>query len=43
LEANAVDRAVLLSPAVSPRFDLDPALRAVRRDLISFWSPLDWF
>ena len=37
----SVERCVLLSAAVSPEFDLVPALRAVRTDLFSFWSPRD--
>jgi hypothetical protein len=41
LPAESVDVAVLLAPAVSPNYDLEPALRAVRRKLIVFWSPLD--
>ena len=36
-----VDRAVLLAPALSPGYDLSCALRAVRCDLVVFWSPLD--
>jgi len=43
LPADTVDRAILLSPAVSPQFPLEKALRAVRRDLVSYWSPLDLF
>lgn len=38
-----VDRAVLLAPALSPGYDLAPALGNVRRDLVVFWSPLDVF
>jgi hypothetical protein len=41
LDAGAVERAVLLAPALSPRYDLTAALRAVKRDLVVFWSPLD--
>ena len=38
-----VDRAVLLAPALSPGYDLAPALENVRRDLVVYWSPLDVF
>jgi hypothetical protein len=41
LEDDNVERAVLLAPALSPRYDLAPALRAVRRDMTVFTSPLD--
>ena len=34
-------RAVLLAPALSPGYDLTAALRAVRREMVVFWSPLD--
>ena len=36
-----MERAVLLAPALSPRYDLTAALRAVRREMVVFWSPLD--
>jgi hypothetical protein len=36
-----VELAVLISPAVSPRYDLSRALRAVHREVVVFWSPLD--
>ncbi len=38
---GAIERAVLLAPALSPDYDLSRALRAVRRELVVFWSPLD--
>ncbi|WP_254053598.1 hypothetical protein [Singulisphaera sp. GP187] len=38
-----MEAAVLLSPALSPRYDLTPALRAVKREMVVFWSPLDVF
>lgn len=38
---NAIEAVVLLSSALSPDYDLSKALRAVRRDLTLFWSPLD--
>jgi hypothetical protein len=41
LDDESVERAVLLAPALSPGYDLTWALRAVRRELIVFWSPLD--
>jgi len=41
LPANTVDRVVLLSAAVAPTFDLRPALRATRRELVSFHSQND--
>jgi hypothetical protein len=41
LDEETVERAVLLAPALSPRYDLTAALRAVRRDVVVFWSPLD--
>ncbi|WP_435015399.1 serine aminopeptidase domain-containing protein [Tundrisphaera sp. TA3] len=41
LPADAVEVAVLLAPAMSPNRDLSRALRAVRREMVVFWSPLD--
>ena len=41
LEENSVCRAVLLSPALSPRYDLTAALRAVSKEMVVFWSPWD--
>lgn len=41
LPENSVDVVVLLSPAVSPRYDLSRALSAVRREMVVFWSPID--
>ncbi len=43
LPPATVERTILLSPAVSPRYDLRPALRATRREIISFHSVLDRF
>jgi pimeloyl-ACP methyl ester carboxylesterase len=40
---DSVEAVVLLSSAISPEYDLSRALRAVRRDLTLFWSPLDVF
>jgi pimeloyl-ACP methyl ester carboxylesterase len=41
LPDDTVEAAVLLSPALSPAYNLAPALRAVRREMVVFWSPLD--
>lgn len=41
LPEGAVEAVVLLAPAISPRYDLAPALKAVRREMVVFWSPLD--
>jgi len=41
LREGSVETAVLLSPAISPGYDLSKALRAVRREAVVFWSPLD--
>jgi pimeloyl-ACP methyl ester carboxylesterase len=41
LDADEVERAVLIAPALSPGYDLTAALRAVRRESVVFWSPLD--
>jgi hypothetical protein len=41
LEEDSVERAILLAPALSPDYDLSAALRAVRREVVAFWSPLD--
>ncbi len=41
LEAGSVEAAVLLAPALAPGYDLSGALRAVRREMVVFWSPLD--
>jgi pimeloyl-ACP methyl ester carboxylesterase len=43
LPADSVEAAVLISSALSPRYDLTRALIAVRRELVAFWSPLDVF
>jgi hypothetical protein len=43
LDEMQVERAVMLAPALSPAYDLSRALRAVRRELVVFWSPLDVF
>ena len=41
MPGDAVEAVVLLSSALSPEYDLSRALKAVRRDLTLFWSPLD--
>ncbi len=41
LDEQQVERAILLAPALSPAYDLSSALRAVRREMVVFWSPLD--
>ncbi len=41
LPEGSVESAILLAPALSPRYDLTRALRAVRREMVVFWSPLD--
>jgi pimeloyl-ACP methyl ester carboxylesterase len=47
LPPDTLERIILLSPAMSPEFDLRPALRATRREVVSFYSRqdrvvLDW-
>ena len=41
LPAGSVESVVLLAAAVSPGHDLSRALRAVAREMVVFWSPLD--
>ncbi len=36
-----VDRVILISPGVSPSYDLDAMLRRCRRGAVSFWSAID--
>jgi hypothetical protein len=43
LDDRAVERVVLLAPALSPAYDLTRALQAVHREIVVFWSPLDLF
>jgi pimeloyl-ACP methyl ester carboxylesterase len=38
-EGSAVDRVLLLSPGVSPDYDLQPTLAKVRDRVIVYWSP----
>jgi hypothetical protein len=42
LAPATLERIVLLSAAVSPSYDLRPALRATRCNIVSFHSKLDW-
>jgi hypothetical protein len=41
LDRESVERVVLLAPALSPGYDLTRVLRAVHREAVVFWSPLD--
>lgn len=41
LPPETLERIVLLAAAVSPTYDLRPALRATRLEIVSFYSPLD--
>jgi hypothetical protein len=43
LPPGLVERAILLSAAVSPNYDLRPALRNVKQEIVSFYSPCDRF
>lgn len=43
LPAESVETVILVAPALSPTYNLAQALRAVRRELVVFWSPLDVF
>ena len=43
LPTASIDRIILLSAAVSPAYDLRPALRATRGEIVAFHSPLDVF
>jgi pimeloyl-ACP methyl ester carboxylesterase len=43
LPEGSVEATVLIAPAISPGYDLTRALRAVRREVVVFWSPLDVF
>jgi hypothetical protein len=42
LPRATLERLILLSAAVKPTYDLRPALRATRGELVSFYSPGDW-
>jgi pimeloyl-ACP methyl ester carboxylesterase len=41
LPEEVVEATVLVAPALSPDYNLTDALRAVRREMVVFWSPLD--
>ena len=41
LPEGSVEAVVMLAPAIAPGRDLSRALRAVRREMVVFWSPLD--
>ncbi|MBL8795696.1 MAG: hypothetical protein JNM56_17455 [Planctomycetia bacterium] len=41
LPEGTLERIILLSPAVSPQYNLRPALRACRHEIVSFHSDLD--
>src|SRR5262249_51461108 len=43
LPPATLERIVLLSPAVAPTYDLRPALRACRAEVVSFNSAVDFF
>lgn len=43
LEEESVERVIFLAPALSPEYDLTLGLRAVRGEMVVFWSPLDVF
>jgi pimeloyl-ACP methyl ester carboxylesterase len=40
---GALERIILLSPAVSRDYDLRPALRAAKQELVAYYSPFDQF
>jgi hypothetical protein len=42
LPPETLERIILLNAAVTTRYDLRPALRATRAELVSFYSPGDW-
>jgi hypothetical protein len=41
LDESSVQRAILLSPALSPEYDLTGAMGALSGELVVFWSPFD--
>jgi pimeloyl-ACP methyl ester carboxylesterase len=43
LPAGSVERIILLGSALSPHYNLAPALRATRTQIVSFYSEKDWF
>jgi pimeloyl-ACP methyl ester carboxylesterase len=42
LPPETLERIILLNAAVTPSYDLRSALRAVKGELVSFYSPADW-
>jgi pimeloyl-ACP methyl ester carboxylesterase len=42
-EGFQVDRIILTAPAISPDYDIGPALGHSRQGIVSFYSPQDWF
>jgi pimeloyl-ACP methyl ester carboxylesterase len=42
LPPNTLERVILISAAVRPDYDLRPALRATRREVVSYHSKHDW-
>jgi hypothetical protein len=43
LRTGTLERIILLSSAVSPAYDLRPAFRATRHEIVNYWSAGDWF
>jgi pimeloyl-ACP methyl ester carboxylesterase len=43
LPPGTLQRIILLSPAVSPAFDLTAGLRACKGQVVNFYSDMDWF
>lgn len=43
LPPDTLDRIILLSAAVAPTYDLRPAFRATKYEIVSFYSNYDWF
>lgn len=43
LPPHTLQRLILLSPAVTPTYDVRPALRATRGEVVSYYSGFDWF
>jgi Serine aminopeptidase, S33 len=41
LPPQTLERVILLSPAVAPTYDLRPALRATKYEIVCFYSPYD--
>jgi hypothetical protein len=41
LPPQTLERIILLAPAVAPTYDLRPALRATKYEIVSFYSPYD--